>query len=130
MGVFHRLKLEFGANVFRYLCHAFAVLDAFLEFTALCTSISFDHTNTRPAVGDNVVLTDGAEGRVVQDDHSQRPFQIITNGETRWLSEDQVKLIKPLPFFAKLSAYIPLVQKSVRNAQEDYQKNRSVKTQE
>merc|ERR1712007_203051 len=94
-----------------YPANASAVLDAFLEFTALCTSISFDHTNTRPAVGDNVVLTDGAEGRVVQDDHSQRPFQIITNGETRWLSEDQVKLIKPLPFFANFQPIYRLSKK-------------------
>merc|ERR1719203_1599344 len=113
-----------------YPGNAYVTLQAFLEFMSLCAKISFDHTNTRPVVGDNVILLDGAEGRVVQDDHNQRPFQIITNGETRWLSEDHVKLIKPLPFFAKLSTYIPLVQKSVRNAQEDYEKNKSVKTQE
>lgn len=174
--VFHRLKLEFGVNVYRYLCHAFAVelpeirdacrealhsvrldlgkgvpelesevseviviemiktypanativLQAFLEFMSLCTRISFDHTNTRPAVGDSVILMDGAQGRVVQDDHSQRPFQIITNGETRWLSEDQVKLIKPLPFFEKLSSVIPMVQRLVSNAQDDHRRAKFV----
>lgn len=169
--VLRRLKLDFGSNVYRYLCHAFALdlpevreacqhsmsrvhlelskgvsqlesevneavicdviatyptqatvaLEAFLEFLSLCSQISFDHSNTRPAIGDSVVLMDGiqdgASGRMVQDDHSQRPFQVITNGETRWFSEEQVKLVRPIPFFERVSSLIPMVQGLVAKAQ-------------